>query len=77
MNAYNSQRVYGYFWLPNPGSPFGYRGTGSGTITTAIQTLDTTAAITFEARGNLDSAGSQNFAHHFFTASVYNPLVLT
>lgn len=72
-NSYASQRVYGFYWLPVTGS---YLGTGSGTLNTVIQTIDTTQPITFEGRGVWGSAGSQNFSHHFYTASVYNPTVL-
>lgn len=73
-DSYSSQRVYGFYWLPQTGS---YIGVGGGTITTAIQALDTTAAVTIEAKGQWDSGGSQNFVHDFFTASIYNPMVLT
>ena len=72
--AYNSQRVYGFFWLPQTGS---FRGVGGGTINTVLQSLDTTQNITIEGKAAWDSGGSQNFAHHFFTSSVYNPAVLT
>lgn len=71
-DAYDSQLIYGFYWLPETSVSYGV---GSGTIS-AVQALDTTQDITFECRIQWDSGGSQQCAHRFFTASVYNPAVL-